>query len=95
METRCWAELRSAMWVKTDTEGKHMVICVKVTWKISGVMHQWIMKGNKKRNSNKENLFTLLLFEINLVNLHEGRVDMCLAFEWWNMTINACKRYMY
>lgn len=51
------------------------------------------MKGNKTRNSNKENLFTLLLFEINLVNLHEGRVDMCLAFEWWNMTINACKRY--
>lgn len=81
METRCWAELRSAMWVKTDTEGKHMVMC------------QWIMKGNKTRNSNKENLFTLLLFEINLVNLHEGRVDMCLAFEWWNMTINACKRY--
>lgn len=40
------------------------------------------MQGNKTRNSNKENLFTLLLFEINLVNLHEGRVDMCLAFEW-------------
>lgn len=40
------------------------------------------MKGNKKRNSNKENLFILLFFEINLVNLYEGRVDMCLVFEW-------------
>lgn len=51
------------------------------------------MKGNKKRNSNKENLFILLFFEINLVNLYEGRVDMCLVFEWWNMIINVCKRY--
>lgn len=76
-----------------QTLRENIWLWVKVTWKISGVMHQWIMKGNKTRNSNKENLFTLLLFEINLVNLHEGRVDMCLAFEWWNMTINACKRY--
>lgn len=51
------------------------------------------MKGNKMRNSNKENLFILLFFEINLVNLYEGRVDMCLVFEWWNMIINVCKRY--
>lgn len=53
------------------------------------------MKGNKTRNSNKENLFILLFFEINLVNLYEGRVEMCLVFEWWNMIINVCKRYMY
>lgn len=67
-----------------QTLRENIWLCVKVTWRISGVMHLWIMQGNKgtKREIVIRKICLFYYFEINLVNLLGGRVDMLIWYSY-------------